>query len=95
MSQTSEHSSDGAKAPQTRSTRNLKAYHEEELVSGFSDGGLGADIWPYLKPQRFWLVVGISIALQSGSGVPEPGKRENTTTVFEEGGGDLGSQGGL
>lgn len=36
-----------------------------------------------------WLVVGISIALQSGSGVPEPGKRENTTTVFEEGGGDL------
>ncbi len=40
--------------------RNLKAYHEEELQSGFSDGGLLADLFPFLRPHTFWLTVAVS-----------------------------------
>lgn len=43
-----------------RSARNLKAYHEEQLESGFSDRGLIADVWPFLAPQTFWLTVALS-----------------------------------
>lgn len=43
-----------------RSARNLKAYHEEQLDTGFSDRGLIADIWPFLAPQTFWLSVALS-----------------------------------
>ncbi|MBU1211488.1 MAG: biotin/lipoate--protein ligase family protein [Alphaproteobacteria bacterium] len=36
-----------------------------------------------------WLVLGISISLQSAPDDPEPGRQGGRTTVFEEGGGDL------
>ncbi|KUO56373.1 MAG: hypothetical protein APF80_13550 [Alphaproteobacteria bacterium BRH_c36] len=36
-----------------------------------------------------WLVLGVSLALQSAPDDPEPGKKAGATTVFEEGGGDL------
>lgn len=36
-----------------------------------------------------WLVVGMTIELQRAMGVVEPGLQENTTALFEEGGGDL------
>ena len=42
-----------------RSISTLKAYHEEELISGFSDSGLLADIWPFLRPHTFWMTVSV------------------------------------
>src|SRR5690349_20389119 len=42
-----------------RRARNLRLYHEEQLETGFSDKGLLADVWPFLKPQKFWLSVAL------------------------------------
>jgi len=42
-----------------RGARNLRLYHEEQLDSGFSDRGLLSDVWPFLKPQKFWLSVAL------------------------------------
>ncbi len=47
-------------APGDLSAKNLRAYHEEGLISGFSDRGLLLDIWPFLRPHTLWLSVAIT-----------------------------------
>src|SRR6478609_8712596 len=46
-----------------RRARNLRLYHEEQLEAGFSDKGLLADVWPFLKPQKFWLSVALGAVI--------------------------------
>lgn len=48
-----------------RAKRTLRAFHEEQLESGFSDRGLLADVWPFLKPHSFLLAIALTTIVVS------------------------------
>lgn len=49
----------GAKSPGSRAARTLDEFHEEVLAPGLGDSRLLLGLWPYLRPHRRWLWLGI------------------------------------
>lgn len=43
----------------------MREYHQESLDSGLADRALLRDVWPFLKPQRAWLITALVATLFS------------------------------
>ncbi len=57
----------------SRAEETVKSYQHEALVSGIEDRTLVADVWPYLKPHKGWLVAAlVTTVLMAGLALIRP-----------------------